>query len=261
MIKISFLGDIVGRPGRSAVKEYLGSFTESRSHLIIANAENSAGGNGLTAKLANELRGYGCDLLTLGDHVWDQKGFEREIGNLDFVCRPWNLPTENPGRRHLEFQIGGTDVRVAVATFLGRSFMGIKADCPFLAVNDFINEVKPRCQIIFVEIHAEATAEKIAFGWHVNGKVAAVVGTHTHVQTADGEILDGGTAYLTDVGMCGPHRSVLGREVAPIVERFIDGMPRKCDIANEDLRVSCCHLDVDPNTGQCISIHVEQKKL
>lgn len=259
MLKIKFLGDIVGRPGRLAIKTFLSDQEQVNADLVIANAENSAGGNGLTAKLAHELNGYGCELLTLGDHVWDQKNFEREIDQLPFVCRPYNLPNSNPGKPYLVHETSN-GTKVAVATFLGRSFMGIKADCPFLTVEKFLDETK-EIPIRIVEIHAEATAEKIAFGWHLNGRVSAVLGTHTHTPTADAEVLDKGTAYMTDLGMTGPYRSVLGREIDPIIQRFKDGLPRKCPVAEADVRISGAHLEIDTHSGKALKIEPLQVKI
>tara|TARA_B100001093_G_scaffold83799_1_gene75298 strand:+ start:1205 stop:1996 length:792 start_codon:yes stop_codon:yes gene_type:complete len=261
MLKILFLGDIVGRPGRHGVAHFLKESLDTDTALVIANAENSAGGNGLTSKISLELKKSGCDLLTLGDHVWDQKNFQNEISTLENVCRPYNLPLENPGKKYLLHKIPQTDKTIAVATFLGRSFMKIQSDCPFKKFDLFYQEVVETADFLFVEMHAETTAEKIAFGWHVNGRASAVVGTHTHVQTADGEILDQGTAYLTDVGMCGPHRSVLGREVDPIIQRFQDGLPRKCPVADKDVRVSGCYIELDSMQKIALNIKPFQQKI
>lgn len=248
MPKILFLGDIVGRPGRAFVTERL---PELRSALgadfVIANAENSAGGAGITQKIALELLAPGIDAITLGDHVWDQKNFENEIDQLEAVCRPANLPEQNPGRTHLILEKDG--FRLGVFTVLGRNFMAMKSSCPFEKADEKLSELADACDACFVEAHMEATSEKVAFGWHLDGRAAAVIGTHTHVPTADGRVLPGGTAYLSDAGMCGPYASVIGRDVEQVVATFLDGMKRRFSVAKEDVRLSGCLIDVDSATG------------
>lgn len=248
MAKLLFLGDIVGRPGRNLVIERLASLrAELGADLVVANGENAAGGSGITAKIAGALLAAGIDAITLGDHVWDQKNFENEIGELDRVCRPANLPEENPGRTHLIIEKDG--FRLGLFTVLGRNYMGMRAECPFKSADLMLKQIKDDCDAVLVEAHMEATSEKIAFGWHLDGRVAAVVGTHTHVPTADGRVLPGGTAYLTDAGMCGPRASVLGREVESVVASFLDGRKRRFAVAEGDVRLCGCLVEIDPASG------------
>jgi metallophosphoesterase (TIGR00282 family) len=248
MPKILFLGDIVGRPGRRFVAERLASLREELSaDFVIANAENSAGGAGITAKIAAELLAAGVDAITLGDHVWDQKNFENEIDGLERVCRPANLPEENPGRTHLILEKDG--FRLGVFTVLGRNYLALKSSCPFRQADAKLADLEPLCDAVFVEAHMEATSEKVALGWHLDGRAAAVVGTHTHVPTADGRVLPGGTAYLSDAGMCGPYESVLGRDVGQVVATFLDGMKRRFPVAEADVRIAGCLIEIDSESG------------
>ncbi len=258
MPKILFLGDIVGRPGRTFVIERLASLREELgADLVIANAENAAGGAGITKKIADELIAAGVDAITLGDHVWDQKNFENEIDGLERVCRPANLPELNPGRTHLVIEKDG--FRLGIFTVLGRNYLTLKSACPFRTADAKLEELKSQCDAVFVEAHMEATSEKIALGWHLDGRAAAVVGTHTHVPTADGRVLPQGTAYLSDAGMCGPYASVLGRDVAQVVLTFLDGMKRRFPVASEDVRISGCLIDVDLATG--LSLNFQRVEL
>lgn len=251
MLKLLFIGDIVGRPGRDILAEKLPRLrTEHGLDFVIANGENAAAGAGITGTLAKSILGCGVDAITLGDHVWDQRGWENEIGQIEHVCRPANLPKSNPGWDHLIIEKRG--FRVAVFTVLGRTFMGLKADCPFLCADRMIGQLKGQADAIIVEIHAEATSEKIALGWHLDGRVTAVLGTHTHVPTADASVLPRGTAFLCDAGMTGPYAGVLGRAVEPVVARFLDGMPRRFDVAEGDVRLSGVVVDYDPVTRRAV---------
>lgn len=244
-MKLFFIGDIVGKPGREIVGALMPAFRAERGiDFVVANAENAAAGAGINATIARSLLEAGVDAITLGDHVWDQKGFEAEIGAFDRVCRPANLPASNPGRDHLVVEKNG--FRLLVATVLGRSFMGLKAECPFLGADALLQRLAGRYDGAFVEIHAEATSEKQALGWHLAGRATAVLGTHTHVATADAAILRGHTAFQCDVGMTGPHESVLGREITPVVGRFLDGMPRRFEVATADNRLSGTLVEFDP---------------
>ena len=248
MPKVLFLGDIVGRPGRNFVVEQLASLrARTAADIVIANAENSAGGAGITKKIALSLFEAGVDAITLGDHVWDQKNFENEIVELEQVCRPANLPENNPGRTHVIVEKEG--FKLGVFTVLGRNYLALKSSCPFQMADQKLTELEADCDAVFVEAHMEATSEKIALGWHLDGRAAAVIGTHTHVPTADGRVLPHGTAYLSDAGMCGPYASVLGREVAPVIAAFLDGMKRRFPIAEDDVRLSGCLIDIDAQTG------------
>lgn len=241
-MKLLFIGDIVGKPGREIVGALVAKLRAERGiDFVIANGENAAAGSGITAALAQTLLEGGVDALTLGDHVWDQKGFETEIGALDRVCRPANLPATNPGRDHLIVERNG--FRLLVFTVLGRTFMGLKAECPFLCADALLKKLAGQYDGALVEVHAEATSEKQALGWHLAGRATAVLGTHTHVATADASVLRGSTAFMCDVGMTGPHESVLGREIAPVLGRFLDGMPRRFEIATGDNRLSAALIE------------------
>ena len=247
-MRILLLGDIVGRPGRNFLTHHLSTFLkQSPVDLVVANGENAAGGAGITAKTATEIKNAGVQVITLGDHVWDQKNFNHEIDGLDYVCRPANLPASNPGRDRLIIEVNGA--KVGLFTVLGRTFMGPKVDCPFATSDRIVNELKDSCDIVFCEIHAETTSEKESMGWHLDGRVAMIYGTHTHVPTADGRILRGGSGYQSDLGMTGPRESVLGREIDACLGRFKDGMPRKCPVAEGDVGMQGCLLQVNPQTG------------
>lgn len=249
-MRVFFIGDIVGRPGRQAVAALLPSLREQRGiDLVIANGENAAAGAGITQALANELHACGIDLITLGDHCWDQRGFDREIDQIPFLCRPWNLPEVCPGKNYLQTEVNGR--KVTVITLLGQTFMKLKADNPFIAVRGILDRFRRETDILFIEMHAEATSEKVAMGWLLDGQVAAVIGTHTHIPTADGRILPRGTAYLTDSGMTGPYESVLGREIASVIASQTDTMPRKFGVAKGDVRLCGCLMDFDPEAGIC----------
>ena len=255
MPKIMFLGDIVGRSGRNFVIERLPSLrSELGADIILANGENAAGGAGITKKIAEELLDAGIDGITLGDHIWDQKNFENEIDELEKVCRPANLPGCNPGRRFLIIEKDG--FRLGVFTVLGRNYLALKSDCPFLTADILHEELSESCDAFFVEAHMEATSEKIALGWHLEGRACAVVGTHTHVPTADGRVLPGGTAYLSDAGMCGPYDSVLGRTKTEVLATFLDGMKRRFPVVEGDVRISGCVIEVDGSSG--LATHFER---
>lgn len=251
-MKLLFIGDIVGKPGREIVAAKIAQLRAERSiDFVIANGENAAAGSGITAAIAQTLREVGVDAITLGDHVWDQKGFEADIVGLGHVCRPANLPAANPGRDHLIMEKNGC--RLLIFTVLGRTFMGLKAECPFLGADALLQRLGGQYDAALVEIHAEATSEKQAMGWHLAGRVTAVLGTHTHVATADAAVLRGHTAFQCDVGMTGPHESVLGREIAPVLGRFLDGMPRRYEIASGDNRLSAALVEFTAQ-GQATSI-------
>jgi metallophosphoesterase (TIGR00282 family) len=255
MLKLLFIGDIVGRPGRGIVEARVQKLrTEIGLDFVIANAENSAAGAGITGAIAKSLLESGIDALTLGDHVWDQRGWENEITQIERICRPANLPESCPGWDHLVIESRG--FRVAVFTVLGRHFMGMKAECPFLCADRMISRLKGQADAIIVEIHAEATSEKQAMGWHLDGRVTAVVGTHTHVPTADAAVLPKGTAFICDVGMTGPYAGVLGRETAPVIARFMDGMPRRFEVATGDVRLSGVVIEIDASMAHAGKIEL-----
>lgn len=255
MLKLLFIGDIVGRPGREIVNQKLQRIrSEHGIDFVIANGENAAAGNGITGAIARSLLEAGIDAITLGDHVWDQRGWESEITQIDRVCRPANLPASNPGWDHLIVEARG--FRMAVFTVLGRQFMGLKADCPFLTADRMIEQLRAQCDAIIVEVHAEATSEKVALGWYLDGRVTAVIGTHTHVPTADAAVLPKGTAFICDVGMTGPYASVLGRAVEPVVNKFVTGMPRRFDMATDDVRLSGVIVEIGAAMASALKIEL-----
>lgn len=252
-MRLLFLGDIVGRPGRDALRERLPSLrAELRADFVVANGENAAAGAGITERLARQILATGVDGVTLGDHTWDQRGFDQEIGRIDRLCRPANLPAVQPGRTHLVLENNG--LRLGVATLLGRVFLHTQSACPFDTTQALLAGPLRDCDAVFLEIHAEATAEKISFGHAFDGRAALVAGTHTHVPTADACILPRGTAYITDVGMTGPYASVLGREVEPAVARFRDGLPRKLPVAWGDVRIGGVLVEFDTAARRAVSI-------
>ncbi len=247
VITILFIGDIVGRPGRDKVQTWVRRLRDKHGvDFVIANGENAAAGAGITGAIAGTLLEQGVDAITLGDHVWDQRGWEHEIDQFATVCRPANLPTECPGRDHVILEKNG--FRLAVFTLLGRTYVNLKAECPFQGADAMLAKTvgSGAADAALVEIHAEATSEKVALGWYLDGRAVGVLGTHTHVPTADVDVLPQGTAYITDVGMTGPYRGVLGRKIEPVVGRFLDGMPRRFGVAEEDIRLSSVLVTYDP---------------
>ena len=245
-MKLLFIGDIVGKPGREIVAALVPKLRVERGiDFVVANGENAAAGAGITGSICKSLLEAGVDVITLGDHVWDQKGWESEIAGFERVCRPANLPTSNPGRTHVIVEKNG--FRLLVFTVLGRSFMGLKAECPFLGADALLQKLASQFDGALVEIHAEATSEKQALGWHLDGRVTAGRGTHTHVATADASLLRKQTAFMCDVGMTGPHESVLGREIEPVIGRFLDGLPRRFEVATADNRLSAALVEFGPD--------------
>jgi 2',3'-cyclic-nucleotide 2'-phosphodiesterase len=252
-LRILFIGDIVGRPGRELVRQGLGALVDYHSvDLVIANAENAAAGFGITREIGEQILDWGVDVMTSGNHIWDKKEALDYIGTESRLLRPANYPAGAPGN-------GGYLARtkngqtVGVINVMGRVFMPLLDD-PFAIVLKEIEALKARARIIFVDFHAEATSEKIAMGWHLDGRVTAVVGTHTHVQTADERILPKGTAYLTDVGMTGPHDSVIGVEIQAALGKFINGLPARFDTATENPRLNAVVIDADEQTGRATDI-------
>lgn len=255
MLKLLFVGDIVGRPGREFVRDRLPRLrSEHGLDFVIANGENAAAGAGITGTIAKSILESGVDAITLGDHVWDQRGWETEITQMERICRPANLPATCPGWDHLIIESRG--FRLAVFTVLGRQYLGMKADCPFRCADRMVEQLRAQADAIVVEIHAEATSEKQALGWHLDGRVTAVVGTHTHVPTADARVLPKGTAFICDIGMTGPYASVLGREVAPVVSKFLDGMPRRFEVATGDVRLSGALIEISASMARAEKIEL-----
>jgi 2',3'-cyclic-nucleotide 2'-phosphodiesterase len=250
---ILFIGDIVGRPGRDLVQKGLRALIEHYDvDLTIANAENAAAGFGLTRDIGQTLLDWGIDVMTSGNHIWDKKEVLEYIPAEPRLLRPANYPAGVPGRGSCVAQT--RDGRsVGVINVMGRVFMA-PLDDPFAVALREIEAVRHRARIVVVDMHAEATSEKIAMGWHLDGRVTAVIGTHTHVQTADERVLPGGTAYLTDAGMTGPHDSIIGMEKEPSLTRFLNGMPAKFEPASGNPRLNGALIEADDKTGRATKI-------
>jgi 2',3'-cyclic-nucleotide 2'-phosphodiesterase len=253
MIRLLFIGDIVGRPGRDLVHDGLAGLVEyHRIDLVIANAENAAAGFGITREIGDQLLEWGVDVMTSGNHIWDKKEALNYIGAEPRLLRPANYPAGAPGNgSYLARTRDGRSV--GVVNVMGRVFM-LNIDDPFAVVLREIEALKERTRIVFVDFHAEATSEKIAMGWHLDGKVTAVVGTHTHVQTADERILPKGTAFLTDVGMTGPHDSIIGVEIEAALGKFLTALPARFETATGNPRLHAVIIDADEQTGRAIDI-------
>jgi hypothetical protein len=252
-MKIFFIGDIVGKPGRRAVGEFVPSLiSEKKIDLVIANCENAAAGFGVTREIVEELYGSRIDVLTSGNHIWNKKEVLDFIGDYETLLRPANYPASTPGSGAVLIPTAKGEY-VGVLNLAGRIFMHPSA-CPFTTAKSKIAELRLKTKNIIVDIHAEATSEKKALGWYLDGEVSAVLGTHTHVQTADEEILPQGTAYISDVGMTGPFDSVIGIKKETIIERFLTQMPNKFDVAKGDIRMQGVILDIDSISGKANSI-------
>ncbi len=247
-MRILFIGDIVGRPGRELVRRGLAALVEHHAiDLVIANAENAAAGFGITRDIGGQLLDWGIDVLTSGNHIWDKKEAINYIGTEPRLLRPANYPAGVPGNgTYLARTDDGRSV--GVVNVMGRVFM-LAIDDPFAVVLREIEALRQRTRVIVVDFHAEATSEKIAMGWHLDGKVTAVIGTHTHVQTADERILPKGTAYLTDVGMTGPHDSIIGVETEAALGRFLNAMPARFETAAANPRFNAVVVEADETTG------------
>ncbi len=252
-MRLLFIGDIVGKPGRDCVRVGLAAIVDFHQiDFVIANAENAAGGFGITREIGEQLLDLGIDVMTSGNHIWDKKEALDYIGIEPRLLRPANFPAGAPGNG--SYVARSRDGRaVGVLNVMGRVFMA-PLDDPFAVVSREVEKLRERTRTIFVDFHAEATSEKLAMGWHLDGRVTAVVGTHTHVQTADERILPKGTAYLTDVGMTGPHDSIIGVEVAPALARFTTAMPQKFDTATANPRLNAVIVEVDDQTGRATDV-------
>ncbi|WP_003541316.1 TIGR00282 family metallophosphoesterase [Desulfotomaculum nigrificans] len=252
-MRILMIGDIVGRPGRRAI---LNSLPDLRSELnidfVIANGENAAAGHGITKEIAKQLFAAGVDVLTMGNHVWNKKEIIDYIDKEKRIIRPANYPPGTPGLGYNIFP-AKDGVLIAVVNISGRVFMQ-ELDCPFRVVDQVLAEIGDQTNIIIVDFHAEATSEKVAMGWYLDGRVTAICGTHTHVQTADERILPKGSAYITDVGMTGPRDSVIGVTVDSVIEKFITQMPRKFEVADTDYQLNAVVIGVNPQNGLAYEI-------
>ncbi|HHT02009.1 MAG TPA: TIGR00282 family metallophosphoesterase [Firmicutes bacterium] len=253
-MRILFVGDVVGQPGRKALAEQLPKLrSQYRFNICVVNAENAAGGIGLTRKVAEELFALGADVLTMGNHVWDKKEIFDFIDTEERIVRPLNYPGPCPGRGCGAFPVPGTSAMLGVVNLSGRVFSPTHFDCPFRAAEQAVEELQD-CHGILIDIHGEATSEKMALGWYLDGRVSAVVGTHTHVQTADNRVLPGGTAFISDVGMTGPLDSVIGIRKELVLERFLTQRPVKFELAKGRTCLSAVLIEVNMETRLAHSI-------
>lgn len=253
-MRLLFIGDIVGRPGRELVRRWLKTIVQAHAiDLVIANVENAAGGAGVTREITDELLKQGVQVLTSGNHIWDKREVLEFIDAVPQLVRPVNYPAGTPGSGSFVWR-GPAGPAVGVVNAMGRVFL-VSIDDPFAATTREIAKVRADgATIIVVDFHAEASSEKLAFGWYLDGQVTAVVGTHTHVQTADNRILPGGTAYISDVGMTGAHDGVIGMERSAVIARFTTGLPMRYESAVGDPRLHAVIVDADPATGRATTI-------
>ena len=255
MLRLLFLGDIIGEPGRRAVIEMVPQLKHAWNlDFVVVNGENAAAGRGITPKISIDLLRAGVAVITTGDHVWDQKEIMHYIDSEPRLLRPLNYPEGTPG--HGSIVLETAKGKVAVINVQGRTYMLPHLENPFLTIDAEVARLQDETKVIFVDVHAETTSEKIAMGRFLDGRVSAVVGTHTHVQTADEQIFPGGTGFLCDAGMCGPAESVLGREIEPILQRFCTSLPVNFPVAKNDVRLHGLLIDIDEATGR--SLHVRR---
>lgn len=253
MLRVLFLGDVVGEPGRSAVIARVPELKEQRAlDFIVVNGENAAAGRGITSKLTIDLLRAGASVVTTGDHVWDQKDIVPFLDLEPRLLRPINYPEGAPGNGWIVLET--PKGKVGVIDVQCRTFMQPILENPFRALEQVVRQVREETPNIIVDVHGETTSEKIAIGRFLDGKVSAVIGTHTHVQTADEQIFPGGTAFLCDAGMCGPTESILGRAINPIVKRFVNNLPTPFPVAGGDVRLRGAMIDIDETTGRALSI-------
>ncbi len=246
-MKILFIGDIVGNPGRTATTQFLNDHRHEYD-FIVANGENAAGGKGLTFEIVDQLLASGVSVITTGNHVWDKKEILDFIDTTPQLIRPANYPAEVPGRGFIIATSDDGETQLGVINLAGQIFMNRYTN-PFHALNDILREVKEVTPYVLLDFHAEATSEKIAMGWHADGRVSAVIGTHTHVQTADARVLPQGTAYITDVGMTGPHDSVIGTRIDDVISGFLTMMPMRFTVAKDNVKLCAVEIELDEETG------------
>ncbi|AYO30537.1 TIGR00282 family metallophosphoesterase [Biomaibacter acetigenes] len=250
---LMMIGDIVGRPGRTILREKLPLLRkEYEVDFVIANGENAAGGNGITQKIAQELFISGIDFLTMGNHIWDNKDVFNFIEEEARMVRPANYPSGTPGRGYQVIKIE-SGISIGIINISGRTFMNA-LDCPFRTADAIIDKIKNSTSIVIVDFHAEATSEKIAMGWYLDGRATLVAGTHTHVQTADERILPNGTAYITDLGMTGPMNSILGIEKETVIKKFISQLPVRFEVAKGPSQINGIIVEIDEQTGKAQKI-------
>ena len=253
-MRLLFVGDVVGKPGRRILREGLTQLRAAHGiDFVIVNGENAAGGVGLTPAVARELYELGVDALTLGNHTWDKRELGPALDDLPRLVRPLNYPPGAPGRGWAVLQSRG-GVPVGIVNAMGRVFSGAQLDCPFRGVEQALEDLRGRAAIVLVDFHAEATSEKTAMGWFLDGRVSAVIGTHTHVQTSDAQVLPGGTAYITDAGMTGPWISALGMERGRILERFLTQLPVRFEVAPGPCQFNGVVVEADERTGRASAI-------
>jgi metallophosphoesterase (TIGR00282 family) len=259
-VKLLFIGDIVGEPGRRAVKQLVPQLRQRHGvDAVVANGENSAGGSGITPRTAEEIFSAGVDIITSGDHLWDQKEVIGLLENEKRFLRPLNYPSGAPGQGSAIVQLPGKPP-FAVLNLQGRTFMPVLEN-PFLLARAEVERLRQITQIIFVDLHAEATSEKISLARMLDGLVSAVIGTHTHVQTADEQIFPGGTAFLCDAGFTGPHESVLGREIEPVIKRFLTSQPQRFEVAKERVLLQGVLIEIDEVNGTATRIQRVSERL
>ena len=252
-VRVLFIGDIVGEPGRRAVKTLVPILKQRHAlDVVIANGENSAGGSGLTSKTAEEILSAGVDVITTGDHVWDQKEVMTFLPKEARVLRPLNYPPGTIGQGTHIFKASGKGP-MAVVNLQGRVFMP-ELDNPFIIAEAEVRRLREETNVIFIDFHAEATSEKIALARFLDGQISALIGTHTHVQTSDEQIFPGGTAFLCDAGFTGPHESVLGREIEPVIKRFVTYTPQRFHVATGHVLLQGAIVEIDEATGRAVSI-------
>lgn len=246
LCKILFIADVVGKPGRHVLSQMTRRLKyKYQADFVIVNIENAAGGFGVTPEMARKVYSYDVDCMTSGNHIWDRQGIGEYLDEDHRLLRPANYP-DAPGKGMFVGKVGETDI--AVINVMGRTYMN-NIDCPFRTARRLIDSLNPKIKVIIVDMHAEATSEKQAMWFYLNGLVSAVIGTHTHVQTADEKISGRGTAYITDAGMTGPHDSILGMKKGPALGRFLTGTPKRLSVAEDDLRISGIYLECDPGNG------------
>lgn len=253
-MNVLIIGDIVGKGGRTTAARLIPLLRqEFACEFCIVNGENSAGGAGLTKSCVQPLAASGADVITTGDHVWDRREFVGQIATYPYVLRPANFSGRQPGRGFGVFTTAAGE-KIAVINLVGRVFMKTLADNPYVAADRILETVSRETKLIFVDMHAEATSEKLALGWYLDGRVTAVFGTHTHVPTADERILPNGTAYISDVGMVGGRNSILGRDGAAVVQAFVTGLPAKFTVVETDIQLNGAVVQCDPKSGMAMSI-------
>jgi len=253
-VRILCVGDVVGAPGRRALRQGLEHLVPKHGiDMVIVNAENVAGGSGLTPPLYDKVLHYGAHVITLGDHIYRRKEIIGVLERSDRMVRPCNLPSTAPGRECVVWETSHGH-RVAVLSVLGRLFMKMPVNCPFAGVDRVLGSLPRDVKMVVVDMHGEATSEKVAMGWHLDGRVSIVFGTHTHVPTADERVLPKGTAYITDVGMTGPYDSVLGRDKERVLSAMISAVPSPFDVAEGDARMCGVIVTLDASTGRAASI-------